>query len=251
MLENSLSWFGIFLGVSGMLLILILVGSLNENKESLKYDSLLQQRMKELDISSWEVLQKKSGLTSRGWRQLRQGELGKLTVSELSSLAASLNWSSSELIENLGLSSAFKNRQQELLAKNEELRQECGRLRDRLQQQKAEITADFQQSTFQQLQSLLTNYPSIRPMTKAKPNLPAKNLVSLLTPLDNLLDSWDYESIGKAWEKVSFNPQLHQADSEDIVEGEFVYIRFVGYRHKDKILCPAKVSKTLPGGAKR
>lgn len=147
---------------------------------------------------------------------------------------------------NLGLDSD-KNK---ILEENEELRRECSRLRETIKQQKAEITADFKDSTFQDLQSLLTNYPSLRSMIEAQPNLPAKNLVSLLTPLDNLLENWGYEAIGKAWEQVSFNPQLHQADSDEIAEGDLVYIRFVGYRHGDNIICPAKVSRTLPGGNK-
>ena len=130
------------------------------------------------------------------------------------------------------------------------LRQECLRLRDKLQQQSAEVTRDLQESTFQKLQTLLTNYPSARQLAQAKPDLPAKNLTSLFTPLDNLLASWGYEPIGSAWERVPYNPQLHQPDAGDIVEGEIVYIRFVGYRDGDRILCPAKVSRTLPGGSK-
>ena len=128
-----------------------------------------------------------------------------------------------------------------------ELQQECLRLREELQQQSKQLQADFQNATFSQLQTLLTNYPSIRKMTEAKPDLPAKNLVSLFNPLDNVLASWGYEKIGSAWEQVPFDPQLHQADSSDITPGEMVYIRFVGYRQGDRILTPAKVSRTLPG----
>lgn len=128
----------------------------------------------------------------------------------------------------------------------EELRQECLRLREELQQQSKQLKSDFQTATFSQLQTLLTNYPSVRKMTEAKPDLPAKNLVSLFTPLDNVLANWGYERIGYAWEQVPFNPQLHQPDRDDIAEGELVYIRFVGYRQGDRILTPAKVSRTLP-----
>lgn len=132
----------------------------------------------------------------------------------------------------------------------EALRQECVRLRDQLQKQSAELTTDFRNETFFSLQTLLTNYPSIRQMALALPDLPAKNLISLFTPLDNLLQNWGYEVIGSAWEQVPYNPQLHQPDAGDIAEGELVYIRFVGYREGDRILYPAKVSRTLPGGAK-
>lgn len=130
------------------------------------------------------------------------------------------------------------------------LQQQCSQLREQLQQQKTQLTADFQEATFEQIQTLLTNYPSAQKMAQAKPDLPAKNLIALFTPLENLLQSWGVESIGCAWEQVVYDPQLHQADEVDITVGERVYIRFVGYRQGDRILCPAKVSRTLPGGAR-
>ena len=85
-------------------------------------------------------------------------------------------------------------------------------------------------------------------MALVKPNLPAKHLTTLFNSLDNLLSNWGYESIGQPWEKVEYDPQLHQADSEDITVGDKVYIRFIGYRQGETILNPAKVSRTLPGG---
>ncbi|NJL41885.1 MAG: nucleotide exchange factor GrpE [Leptolyngbyaceae cyanobacterium SM1_4_3] len=129
------------------------------------------------------------------------------------------------------------------------LQQQCSQLREQLQQQKTQLTEDFQEATFEQIQTLLTNYPSAQKMAQAKPDLPAKNLIALFTPLENLLQSWGVESIGCAWEQIAFDPQLHQPDEDDITVGERVYVRFVGYRQGDRILCPAKVSRTLPGGA--
>jgi molecular chaperone GrpE (heat shock protein) len=131
------------------------------------------------------------------------------------------------------------------------LRQECLRLRQELQQQSTELTADMRNTIFQQLQTLLTNYPSVRQMVQAKPDLPAKNLTSLFTPLDNLLQTWEYEAIGSVWEQVPYDPQWHQPDANDITKGELVYVRFIGYRHGDRILCPAKVSRSLPIGSKK
>lgn len=132
----------------------------------------------------------------------------------------------------------------------EALRTECLQLREALQKQSVELTNEFQFSTFQQLQTLLINYPSVRQLLEIKPELPAKNLISLLTPLDNLLESWSYETVGQVWEQVAYNPQLHQPDASDFEVGELVYIRFVGYRKGDRILVPAKVSRTLPAGMK-
>jgi molecular chaperone GrpE (heat shock protein) len=135
-----------------------------------------------------------------------------------------------------------RDRPQELQA----LQQQCARLRDELHHQHTQLTADFQAATFEQLQPLLINYPTAHKMAQTKPDLPAKNLVALFTSLDNLLQTWQIEAIGSPWESVSYNPQLHQPDADDFIEGESVYVRFVGYRHEERILCPAKVSRTLP-----
>ncbi|MGB0563530.1 MAG: hypothetical protein ACPGVO_17255 [Spirulinaceae cyanobacterium] len=127
-----------------------------------------------------------------------------------------------------------------------QLQQQCRRLRDEAQQQ-AEITSrDVIESSFVVLQTLLMNYPTARVMVAAKPNLPARNFTPLFMPLDNLLQTWGYEPIGTAWDKVVFDPRFHQSDESSIHEGELVYVRFVGYRAGDRILCPAKVSRTLP-----
>lgn len=137
----------------------------------------------------------------------------------------------------------------DLSAEVNALRREGLRLREEVQQQQIKCTSEVQQSTFQQLQPLLTSYPSLHPMVQVKPDLPVKNILSLLNALDDLVKSWGYELIGSAWQRVAYNPQLHQPDSSDITEGEPVYIRSVGYKDGERILCPAKVSRTLPGGA--
>jgi len=132
--------------------------------------------------------------------------------------------------------------------KLKELEIQCQRLRDELKQQSQQLQTDFQHETFTQLQTLFRNYPTAKKMALAKPNLPAKNLVSLFTSLDNLITSWGYTVIGETWEQVNYNPQLHQADNDDIQEGDLVYIRFIGYQNGDQVLYPAKVSRTLPAG---
>ncbi|MGF2011979.1 MULTISPECIES: hypothetical protein [unclassified Nostoc] len=138
----------------------------------------------------------------------------------------------------------------QLVLEKAALHQEGLRLHEELQQQRLELTDEIRSSTFEQLQTLLTNYPSIPQMVRVKPELPAKNLLSMFTSLDNLLYKWGYEQIGKPWEQVPYNPQIHQPDTADIAEDELVYIRFVGYQHQGKILVPAKVSRTLPGGGR-
>lgn len=129
-----------------------------------------------------------------------------------------------------------------------ELLQQCQRLQIELQQKSTQNLADFQNITFEELQTLLTNYPTACRMAEANPELPARNLIALFTPLQNLIDSWGYGIIGQVWEQIPYDPQIHQADDDAIVEGENVYIRFIGYRDGEKILVPAKVSLSLPPG---
>jgi molecular chaperone GrpE (heat shock protein) len=134
----------------------------------------------------------------------------------------------------------------DIRAETEELKQECLRLKAELQAQRDLVTSEFQAETFKQLQTILTQYPTIIQMVEFKPDLPAKNLLPLFITLDNLITTWQYQTIGVPWVQVNYNPRLHQADSADIQHGEMVYIRFVGYCSGDRILAPAKVSRTLP-----
>jgi molecular chaperone GrpE (heat shock protein) len=131
----------------------------------------------------------------------------------------------------------------------EALKQQCLRLRSALEQQAMQVQQDTQTAAFEQVQTLLTQYPSVRRMVEGKPDLPARNVVAMFTTLDNLVQLWGCQAIGSPWESVTYDPQLHQGDSADLQPGEPVYIRFVGYRQGDRILIPAKVSRTLPPGA--
>lgn len=236
--------FSSLLIVGGLFLVLVYLNSRSKISQTpLKYDQLLISRLNQFGMTSFVALQQKSGLTNLRLRQVRQGELASLTLKELTRLATALGWTIEELLFNFGVRDTSSSKR---LLEIESLRSEGLRLREELQQQSVELTNEFRNSTFQQLQTLLTNYPSVRQLVQVKPDLPAKNLTSLFTSLDNLIESWGYQPIGQAWEQVSYNPQLHQPDAGDIEAGELVYIRFVGYREGEQILCPAKVSRTLP-----
>lgn len=234
--------FSSLLILGGLFLVLIYIHSRSQTPP-LADDQLLMSRLSQLGMSSFVELQQKSGLTGLHLRQVRRGELASLQLKELTRLATALGWTIEELLQNFGVENTSSSKR---LLEIEALRSECLRLREQLQQQKVELTTELHHSTFEQLQTLLTNYPSVRQLVQAKSDLPAKNLISLFTPLDNLIESWGYEPIGKVWEQVAYNPQLHQPDAGDIEVGELVYVRFVGYRDGDRILCPAKISRTLP-----
>ena len=238
--------FSSLLIIGGLFLVLVYIDSRTKIAQTpLEYDQLLMSRMNQLGMTSFVSLQQKSGLIDLRLRKVRRGELASLRLKELTQLATALDWTLEELLQNFGVGDTSSSKR---LLEIEALRNECLRLREELQQQRVELTNELQQSTFQQLQTLLTNYPSVRRLIQVKPDLPAKNLPSLFTSLDNLIESWGYEPIGQVWEQVPYNPQLHQPDTGGIEAGEVVYVRFVGYRDGENILYPAKVSRTLPAG---
>lgn len=149
---------------------------------------------------------------------------------------------SNQTLNNQKLTQLEREKNQEIA----NLKQQCQQLKLELKQQSQQLKQDFQTETFELINSLLINYPTATKMAEQKTDLPAKNLISLFTSLDNLIKNWGLETIGKPWEKVSFDPQFHQPDNDEIKQGEKVYIRFVGYKNQELILVPAKVSKNLP-----
>jgi molecular chaperone GrpE (heat shock protein) len=242
-----------FLVIFAIVVSMYLIQVAIDQTLTLQSDALLLKLMQRVGIPNWKALKVKSGLNKTAFLQLRDNEAAKLKFTEITNLATVFNLSVFELLEKLNIvqpnpelelsrqeCSKLQQQLQQIATEKKTLRQE------ELQQQRVELTNDFRNST---ICWMLTNYPSILQMVEVNPELPAKNLLSMFTPLDNLLSESGYETIGKACEQVAYNPQIHEPDATDISEGELVYIRFVGYQHQDKIICPAKVSRTLPENA--
>lgn len=263
--ETSLLGFGLFLEVGFVLLILWLFRpkpsatsdrlwdkfhQLKQDYQQIQADSqqqktqlsqecarLRQELQRQNDQLMQEHLQRQQEWQQRE-QQIRE-ECDRL-VDERDRLVHEFEQQKEELTkEHLRL-------QQELEQQKAQFVEEFTRLQQEMEQQQANLIEQHRRSTFQQLQTLLVGYPSASKIAQAKPDLPAKNLTAMFTPLDNLLKDWGYEAIGPVWSEVAYNAQLHQPDSSDIQPREMVYIRFVGYRQGDVILCPAKVSRTLP-----
>lgn len=191
-----------------------------------------------------------AGLSGFYWRSIK---VAQATEAMLRSDIDDLKQTQNDLEQKLETAIAdWQTSQREKAALEvqiEELKQQCARLRSQLETQSTQIQQDSEIKAFEQIQSLLTQYPSVRRMAESKPDLPARNLIGMFTALDNLMKFWGYQAIGQPWEQTEYDPQLHQGDVGDLQPGEWVYVRFVGYRNDDRILVPAKVSRTLPAGA--
>lgn len=188
-------------------------------------DEPLRRRMQALGIPSWQALHRQSGVSRRAIAHLRRGEWGSLRLKHLQQLALALNWDVPSLLNLIQLGNQAPH-----------------------QPAPSTDSSTSPDTTFSLLQPLLTSYPTICQMAQRKPDWPAQNVTALFRSLDALLRHWGYEAIGSPLESVPFQPQLHQPDQPDIQPGDPVYVRFVGYRQGERILCPAKVSRSLPGG---
>ncbi|MGF1577140.1 MAG: helix-turn-helix domain-containing protein [Cyanophyceae cyanobacterium] len=207
------------------------------------YDQQLRARMAEVGIPSWAALQQRAGISRRAMHSLRHSTVESLRWSQLREVAKALEWPLPVLLQRLSLSA--DNEAEETTDLTPTLSSTTPQAR-----QPHDTQAEtFQTDSFRTLQLLLTQYPSACKLAQTKPDLPAKNLVALFRPLETLLADWGIQPIGQVWQAVDFDPVLHQPDQGSMRSGDPVFVRYVGYQRGDQILCPAKVSRTLPSGA--
>ncbi|MBW4470288.1 MAG: DUF4175 domain-containing protein [Stenomitos rutilans HA7619-LM2] len=233
--NTNLFWFGFLIEFVFILAIVKLVDLGSNSNDKLDAE---RNRMRREYERLKQALEQKAELTQENLRlqvlQRRDEQLTQMLPDRQSPLQPS------EL-----LTDEHKQLQQALQQETDRLTQKCLQLEQALQQQEATLTATFRHTLFKQLQTLFTHHPTISKIIEAKPDLPAKSLTPMFVPLENLIQSWGYHQIGTAWEQVAYDPTLHQPDVPDLAPGELVYVRFVGYRDGNTILCPAKVSRTL------
>lgn len=211
-----------------------------------QHDQQLRQRMAEVGILSWRALGQQAGVSRRVIQALRQGRIERLRWAQLGSVAMVLEWSIPELLRRLAIWADPFSEEAEVCSASDSTGVQA------IPEPKTPKNQwdSAQAEAFRILQLLLTQYPSAAKLAQVKPELPAQNLVALFRPLDTLLETWRIQPIGAVWAPVAFDPVLHQADRGPLQPGDPVYIRYVGYRRGDEILCPARVSQTLPAGIK-
>jgi len=203
------------------------------------HDTLLKNYMKPVGLTTWKQLCDHAKISRSTLHYLRTGQADHLPVYILKAIAQHLHTDWTKLLQD------FSNTT--LPNSGEQYYQECQRLQEQLDTQAIQLTRQTQEQTFQKITPLLVQYPTLQQVVQQKrPDLPATTVLNLLKSLENLLQDWGIEPIGTPWQNVTFDPELHQPDTEDIYPGEAVYIRFIGYRSPTQILVRAKVSRTLP-----
>ncbi|MFN9206021.1 MAG: nucleotide exchange factor GrpE [Pseudanabaena sp.] len=202
---------------------------------------ILRLLMKQVGISSFQILSERTGISRRAIDTLRKGTAATLRYADLAKLAEVLQIEVTEVIAKFISDS---NNPESPISEIAALREEYQRLQQKLELQKFELRSQFERETIQQLESLILQLPSAAYAAQQNPNMLAKNILPLLRPIDALLQKWGITAIGSVGKEVNFYSQKHQLmeGSDEIKEGDIAIVRYVGYMQGEKLLYRARVS---------
>lgn len=202
---------------------------------------ILRLLMKQVGISSFQILSERTGISRRAIDTLRKRNAATLRYADLAKLAEVLQIEVTEVIAKFISDS---NNPESPISEIAALREEYQRLQQKLELQKFELRSQFERETIQQLESLILQLPSAGYAAQQNPNMLAKNILPLLRPIDALLQKWGITAIGAVGKEVNFDSQKHQLmeGSDEIKEGDITIVRYVGYMQGEKLLYRARVS---------
>lgn len=202
---------------------------------------ILRLLMKQVGISSFQILSERTGISRRAIDTLRKGNAATLRYADLAKLAEVLQIEVTEVIAKFISDS---NNPESPISEIAALREEYQRLQQKLELQKFELRSQFERETIQQLESLILQLPSAAYAAQQNPSMLAKNILPLLRPIDALLQKWGVSAIGSVGKEVDFDSQKHQfmEGSDEIKEGDVAIVRYVGYMQGEKLLYRARVS---------
>lgn len=175
---------------------------------------------------------------------MRTGPLSNLRWGVLCQLSQALKLSPSQLIAALDREPNPSAVQPDLseLGDGESLKQEYQRLHAQLNQQSSQLRQEFQRESLEQLESFLRFWYTAAAKVQQNPQLPAKNILPLIRPLEQLLEDWGLVPIGDVDAIVPYNPQQHQLKQGQAKPGDRVRITHRGYYHGNCLLWRAQVA---------
>ncbi|MCE2888344.1 MAG: helix-turn-helix domain-containing protein, partial [Pseudanabaena sp. 42896M_M3] len=184
---------------------------------------ILRLLMKQVGISSFQILSERTGISRRAIDTLRKGNAATLRYADLAKLAEVLQIEVTEVIAKFISDS---NNPESPISEIVALREEYQRLQQKLELQKFELRSQFERETIQQLESLILQLPSAAYAAQQNPNMLAKNILPLLRPIDALLQKWGITAIGSVGKEVNFDSQKHQLmeGSDEIKEGDIAIV---------------------------
>jgi DNA-binding Xre family transcriptional regulator len=216
----------------------------------------LKSRMTDSGIPSLVALSVKAQVSIGAVKRLQKGQVLAMQVQTVAKLAQALEISIEDLM-SLGESGSAP--QPPILGEQEipkppelgvgggssepfGLQQEYDRLLQQFNQQEAQLRESFQRETLQILEPWLLQWSAAAYAAQTNPQLTAIKLLPLLRPIETLLEQWGVTAIGAVGEELAYDPMRHQPmNSEDLIVGTIVRIRFSGYGYQGQVLHRAKV----------
>jgi molecular chaperone GrpE (heat shock protein) len=224
-----------------------------DHTDRINHTEQLRHFMQAVGINSFKALGDRAQLSRRAIDTIRQGHAESLKYQDLYRLSQILQ------TDLHGFMQVFSTLQTEAQAGNithvvsnsstdhitseiDQIKAEYQRLQQKLDQQRQDLRTEFEQETLQQLESMLLQLPTAAFAAQNNPAMPARNLVPLLRPLDNLLQAWGIERIAQVGERVSYDPHWHEMMDGEAEPGMTAIVRYIGYTKHGKLLYRARVS---------
>jgi DNA-binding Xre family transcriptional regulator len=222
-----------------------------DEEKALRNARILAELMQQAGISSLKELSDRSQVPEWQLYRLQYGLMAKMSIEILIKLARTLQVSPQKLL-NLFLPEEVDFVGDTEPEKGEEktsestaikaLKEEYQLLQQQVEQQQQSLLENFQRSSLEILESWLVQWPTAKAVASKNPQLPALRFLSLVRPVEQLVQRWGVEAIGVVGEEVAYDSQYHEVIEGDVQLGEPVRIRYVGYRQGEKLLHRAKVS---------
>ncbi|MCS6812037.1 MAG: helix-turn-helix transcriptional regulator [Cyanobacteria bacterium] len=211
------------------------------------YCQQLQMLMQQAGISSLRSLSRQAGVSLWQVRQVQAGNLHNMRLAVLQALSRALRLSLADFLSAFGASTPDPQPQTDQPPAMVS-RQEYDRLHQQLNLQRELLTQELQRHSLDTLESLLVQLPTARYAATHNPQLPAKNVLLLLTPLDRLLTQWGLAYLDAVGDEVPYDPQRHQLTEGSAQPGDRVKVRYAGYAWRGNLLRRSQVTALVTRG---
>lgn len=200
--------------------------------------------MQQVNISDLEELSQEANVARLQLIRIQRGLIRNLSVGAIARIAKVLNISIDSLVETFVEQSTQSLKPQKTESRDAltACQQEYQKLQQEMLQQQEFLEAEFQKASLETIESWLLQWPTAVAAVHKNPQLPAERLLTLIKPIEELLNQWDVKTIASVGDELSYDPQYHQLLKGTAEPGELVKVRYVGYKQEDKLLYKAKVS---------
>ncbi len=206
---------------------------------------LLQNLMEQVNIADIDELSQRANVARLQLIRIQRGLILNISLGAIAKIAQALGISVDKLLRTFVEPSVIVSKSSPVSPNNDALnacRQEYQKLQQEMTQQKAALTAEFQTASLEIIESWLLQWPTAAAAVRQNPQLPATRLLSLVEPVEQLVEQWKVETIASVGDELPYDPQQHQLIKGTAQPGEIVQVRYVGYKQGDKLLYKAKVS---------